>query len=133
THGRRLFWLHGGWHEDGWRGPRPAGIDWQSRGGSSHGFRPGIHVHDGIHDGRRSWDERNHFRGPHDGDGGNRPWTGSGNHPWQGGRDNGGDSGGDRHFGVGNRGDGGNNFGGGDGGSHFGGGSRGGLGGHGPH
>jgi hypothetical protein len=91
THGRRLFWLHGGWHEDGWRGPRPSGIDWQAHGGINHGFRPGMNVRGGFHGGV-----------------GARPWTGGGirhepdrggdNHPWPGrDRDRDGAGGGIRH------------------------------------
>jgi hypothetical protein len=80
THGRRLFWLHGGWREDAWRGPRPASIGWQSRGGANHGFRPGVHVGGGFHGGAgpRPWSGDNHIHGPRDGD--RIPWTGSGNH-----------------------------------------------------
>lgn len=111
THGRRLFWLHGGWHEDGWRGQRPARIDWQSRGGANRGFRPGIHARDGGRSGVRPWDEPNHLPGPRDVGGEKHPWIGGGNHPWQRGRDNGGSFGGNR----------------GDGGSHSG------FGGHRPH
>jgi hypothetical protein len=60
NHGRRLFWLHGGWREDGWRGPRPSAIVWQERGGFRHGFRPGAP-----------------FRGvPPPWRGGGRPWPG---------------------------------------------------------
>jgi hypothetical protein len=50
AHGRRLFWLHGGWHEDRWRGPRPS-IDWRTRGGINHGFRPGMNGRGGFHGG----------------------------------------------------------------------------------
>jgi hypothetical protein len=109
THGRRLFWLHGGWHEDAWRGPRPARIDWQARGGANHGFRPGVHIGGSFHTpmGSHLWSGGNR------GNGGGRPWIGSGNH---------GDGG--NHFGGGDRG---------DGGSHFGGGGHGNFGSHGPH
>jgi hypothetical protein len=42
--GRRLFWLHGKWRGDEWRGPRPAHIQWQHRGGSNNGLRPGVRL-----------------------------------------------------------------------------------------
>ena len=42
-HGKEEFWLHGGWHEDGWSGKRPAAIAWQDRGGPLHGFRADFH------------------------------------------------------------------------------------------
>jgi len=64
TRGRRMFWLNGGWREDGWRGPPPPRIDWQARGGMNHGFRPGMNVPGG-------------FRAPPP------PWGGR---PWMGGR-----------------------------------------------
>ena len=124
THGRRLFWLHGGWREDAWRGPRPAGISWQRRGGPNHGFRPGVNIRGGI--GSRPWiggvpdrpaDRSNAWHSGHGQSGGIH--FGGGN-PWNGGANFGG--------GVG-----GGHFGGGNGGSHFGGGSHGGFGGHGPH
>jgi hypothetical protein len=89
THGRRLFWLHGGWHQDAWRGPHPASIDWQARGGINRGFRPGMNL-------------RGSFRGGV----GSRPWTGG-----VGRNANFGDGGVSR-FGGGNRG-GGGHFGGG--------------------
>jgi hypothetical protein len=65
TRGRRMFWLHGGWRADAWRGPRLPSIDWQTRGGINHGFRPGMNFRHG-------------FRG------GPLPWNGSGP-PWMGG------------------------------------------------
>jgi hypothetical protein len=112
THGRRLFWLHGGWHEDAWRGPRPPSIDWRTRGGINHGFRPGMNVRGGF---------RGRF-GPH-------PLTGirpGGGNPWGGGHDSPGEIGGS-HFG------GGSPWSGGRGGGQFGGGHGGSRGGHGPH
>jgi hypothetical protein len=52
THGRRLFWLNGGWRSDEWHGgPRPS-ITWQDRGGWNHGFRPGMNR---IRPGPRPW------------------------------------------------------------------------------
>jgi hypothetical protein len=42
-HGKEEFWLHGGWHENGWNGKRPAAIAWQDRGGSLRGFRADFH------------------------------------------------------------------------------------------
>jgi len=125
THGRRVFWLHGGWHEDGWRGPRPPGIDWQAHGGVNHGFRPGMNMHGGFHGGAgpRPWTGGGGVRP----EPGHRPWTGrdgndgpGGASPWGGGRGNDGNG----PWGGGNRGN--------DGG-HFGGGSHGNFGGRGPH
>ena len=73
AHGRRMFWLHGGWREDGWRGPRPPGIDWQMRGGINHGFRPGMNIRGGFRGGPRPWNggSRGGIGGPS-----GRPWTG---------------------------------------------------------
>jgi hypothetical protein len=51
NHGRRIFWLHGGWRADEWRGARP-NIIWQNRGGWNHGFRPGMNH---IGPGPRPW------------------------------------------------------------------------------
>lgn len=83
NHGRRLFWLHGGWREDGWRGGRPPAINWQNRGGRSNGFRPGTEFrggpgwHGGV--GRRpQGDDRRFGHGDHPWTGGARPWSGGG-------------------------------------------------------
>src|SRR4051812_42767658 len=48
--GVRLFWYHGAWRRDEWRGPRPARIEW--RGWREHGD-----WHDGWR-GDREWHER---------------------------------------------------------------------------
>jgi hypothetical protein len=137
THGRRLFWLHGGWREDSWRGPRPPRIDWQSRGGTNRGFRPGMNLRGAYRGGGgpRPNDPDGGIRREYRGGGDHSPWAGGdrgvvrpgiGSNPWQGRHDNGGGS----HFGGGNPWGGGNR---GDGGSRIGGGSHGGFGGHGPH
>ncbi len=39
--GERLFWLHGGWHRDGWRGGPMPSVRWNDRGGPPRGFGPG--------------------------------------------------------------------------------------------
>ena len=153
-HGRRLFWLHGGWHEDGWRGARPPRISWQNRGGWNNGFRPGVGYRGGRDwrggvgghpwpgtGGNRPW--QGHGNNPWPGNGGNHPWQGGGGHPWPG---NGGShpwQGGHGGYGSGPGGGeghgggfGGGAHGGGFGGGHQGdgGGSHGGFGGgHGPH
>ena len=137
THGRRLFWLHGGWRENAWRGPRPPSIDWRARGGINHGFRPGMNVRGGFHGGvePRPWNGGEGIRREHNG--GNPPWAGGdrnrdgsrgGSNPWGGGRDNDGGN----HFGGGNPwgGDGGNR---GSGVGQVGGGHGGFAAGHGPH
>ncbi|HWA88884.1 MAG TPA: hypothetical protein VG889_02540 [Rhizomicrobium sp.] len=68
THGRRVFWLNGGWREDAWRGPRPAHIAWRDRGAHVRGLRPGIGFHGGN---SRPWPGgRDHDGGPHWGAGG---------------------------------------------------------------
>jgi len=139
THGRRLFWLNGGWREDGWRGPRPGRIAWNHRGGHFRGVRPGWGFHGG-HD----WHGGVGHRG-HDNDGGrgrDRPWNHDNDRPrprggW--GSDRGGDrhDRGDRGGDRGDRGDRGSHWGGdggsrhGDGGSHWGGSGDGGGGNHG--
>lgn len=143
-HGRRVFWLNGGWRETHWNGSPPGHIRWENRGGHfRNGFRPGI----GFHGGGRDWradgvgghrwhgNDGGNGRG-HGNGGGDRPWTG-GDHPWFGHRGDGGrghDGGGDRGDRGGDRGDRGGNRGdhggdrGGDhgGGGHFGGGDHGG-------
>ncbi len=43
-----MFWLNGGWREDGWRGPRPPSIAWENRGGPLRGFKPGVGFHGGM-------------------------------------------------------------------------------------
>jgi len=48
THGHRMFWLNGGWREDSRRGPLPAGIAWENRGGPLRGFRPGVDFRRGM-------------------------------------------------------------------------------------
>ncbi len=111
NHGQRLFWLHGGWRSDGWRGPRPGGISWQNRGGWNNGFRPGM---GGFHGGVGNW--HGGFGGWHGGVGG---WHGGfgGGHTWAGGHFwSGGSHGGVGTHGGGMGGHGG--FGGGHGGGH---------------
>jgi hypothetical protein len=48
THGHRVFWLNGGWREDGRRGAPPPAIAWENRGGPLRGFRPGVDFHGGM-------------------------------------------------------------------------------------
>jgi hypothetical protein len=48
--GVRLFWYHGTWRRDEWRGPRPARIEWRS-------WREHGDWHDGWR-GDREWHER---------------------------------------------------------------------------
>ena len=47
-HGRRIYWLHGGWRHNQWRGRRPAHIRWHDRGwhGGAH-WRGGVRVRGG--------------------------------------------------------------------------------------
>lgn len=120
THGRRLFWINGGWRADSWRGPRPARITWNNHGAHLRGFRPGIGFHGGGHDwrgGDRHW---------HDNGGDHGRWTGT-NGPWLGNRGGGTHGGfGDHGFGGGGHGSFGDH---GFGGDH-GGGSHGGFGHH---
>ncbi len=139
NHGRRLFWLNGGWREDGWRGPRPGRITWSNRGGH---FRGGFHSGGSWHG--RDWHGRDWHGGSwHGGDWHGRDWRGGVGQHWHDndrpqprsgwGQDRGGwgsDHGGNRHDRDGGNGShwggGGNRFGGGGGenhggGSHFGG------------
>jgi hypothetical protein len=62
--GDRLFWLNGGWRRDGWRGARPAHIDWGRggnvfwNGGLHRGFAGnggGFHGRAGLQGGGRSF------------------------------------------------------------------------------
>jgi hypothetical protein len=122
THGRRLFWLHGGWHENAWRGPSPPHITWQARGGATHGFRPGLRTRGMV---PHPMTGGASIRRTPPGGGNNRAWPAGSNfsggvgNPWQGGGSNPG-----AHFGTGG------SWGGGAG--HFGGASHGSMGGHGP-
>ncbi len=50
TGGVRLFWYHGAWRRDEWRGPRPTRIEW-------HDWRQHGDWHDGWR-GDRDWHER---------------------------------------------------------------------------
>lgn len=130
-HGKRKYWLHGGWREDGWHGSRPAHITWRSHSG---GYRRGGGVdyrhgsdhwrdrwHGGVGGGQ--WRDRDNDRGHGNGD---RPWLGHrGDDRPHDGRFEGGDRrdhGGGGHFnGGGDHGGGHFNGGGGDhgGGGHF--------------
>jgi hypothetical protein len=142
THGRRLFWLNGGWREDGWRGPRPGRITWSHRGGHFRGgpgngwhgreWRGGVgqRRHDDGGD-RHPWERRGDRPEPRGGWGQDRGHWGQDRSGW--GQDRSGwgsDHGGDRGDDRGSRGgdhNGGNHFGGGE---NHGGGNHGGGGGH---
>jgi hypothetical protein len=155
NHGRRVFWLNGGWRDTHWSGSPPQHIRWENRGGHfRNGFRPGIGFHGGGRDWRADGVGGHRWHGNDDGGRGNgggdrHPWNG-GDHPWfgnrggddrrhDGGGDRGGDHGGGNHFGGdrggdhGGGGDGGGHSGGGGGGSHSGGGGGGHSGGGGGH
>jgi len=64
SHGRRLFWYHGGWRHDEWRGRRPHNIewrDWHQHRGWNDGWRGDREWHARHEDRGNSW-HRDHYR-----------------------------------------------------------------------
>lgn len=76
VNGVRLFWYHGGWRRDEWRGPRPIRIewrDWHEHGDWRDGWRGEREWHERQRGFARGHEERERFerrpvRGKHDRD-----------------------------------------------------------------